>query len=309
MRRHPARHTARAALGCALVMASTVGVGCGSTHGDPRATPGTLTVEAAFAPLVWLTEQIGGPHVRVRDLTAAGVEPHDLELSPRDVARIADADLTVYLSGFQPAVDAAITSSGTRDAVDVADAARLHTADGHDGHTSSGTDPHFWLDPMRMVSVARTVAEALIARAPAQETTFRANLADVESRLRTLDADFTTGLRSCASRHLVTSHESFGYLAARYDLAQIGITGIDPEAEPSATALAEAADFVTRHGITTIYVEPAASPAIGETLAAETGATTAVLDPIESFTEASGHDYLTAMRRNLTTLRAGQRCR
>ena len=122
-----------------------------------------------------------------------------------------------------------------------------------------------------------------------------------------LDADYATGLASCASTDLVTSHAAFGYLAERYGLTQRGITGLRPEDEPSPGALAEIADFVTAHDVRTIYSETLVSPAVAKTLARETGVRTAVLDPIEGLDDASaGADYLAVMRTNLATLRDGQ---
>ena len=119
-----------------------------------------------------------------------------------------------------------------------------------------------------------------------------------------------TGLVECANRDLVTSHEAFGHLAQRYDLTQIGISGLRPDDEPSTAELAEVADFVRDHDVTTIYYETLVDPAIAETIAAETGASTAVLDPLEGLTEGSaGTDYLGVMRVNLETLRAGQGCK
>ena len=110
---------------------------------------------------------------------------------------------------------------------------------------------------------------------------------------------------TCASRTLVTSHRAFGYLAARYDLTQVGITGLSPEEEPTPADLAHAVDVVRSLGVSTVYSETLVSSAIADTVAAETGAHVAVLDPVESRTAG---DYLAAMRVDLATLREGQRC-
>lgn len=305
-----------AAVGLALVaVLVTLIAGCGSTGSTN--TDGTLRVEVGIYPLEWLVAEVGGEFVTVHNLTAAGAEPHDLELAPRDVARIADADLTVYLAGFQPGIDDAIKATGTDAVLDITAAARLHDQEAHDDHEhefgSGGHgahDPHFWLDPVRMEAVATAISKALIARDPNHADAYRANLAHTRKTLRAIDDAYRTTLRSCASRYLVTSHESFGYLSERYDLTQIGITGFDPETEPSATALARVTDFIKRHDITTIYVSPNASAAIGKTVARETGARTAILDPIETLTENSAADnYAAIMQVNLGVLQRGQKCR
>ena len=117
------------------------------------------------------------------------------------------------------------------------------------------------------------------------------------------------GLATCTNKDVVTSHQAFGYLAQRYGFTQVGITGLSPEAEPDAKTIAKVTDFVRANKVTTIYYETLVSPAVAKTVAAETGAKTAVLDPIEGISDASAaQDYLGVMRANLAALRAGQPC-
>ncbi|MEO6988477.1 MAG: zinc ABC transporter substrate-binding protein, partial [Aquihabitans sp.] len=74
--------------------------------------------------------------------------------------------------------------------------------------------------------------------------------------------------------------------------------------------LAEVTDFIRANDVATIYFETLASPAMAQALASETGAATAVLDPLEGISDESpGTDYPSVMKANLTTLRTGQRCR
>ena len=104
----------------------------------------------------------------------------------------------------------------------------------------------------------------------------------------------------------MTSHAAFGYLAQRYRLVQIAITGLSPEVEPSPQRLAEVAAEARRVAATTIYFETLVSSRVADALAAEVGAVTAVLDPIEG--QPAGGDYFTAMAANLTALAKGLRC-
>jgi zinc transport system substrate-binding protein len=268
-----------------------------------------LDVVASFYPLQFVVERVGGDAVAVSNLTPAGAEPHDVELTPKDVASVQDADLVVYLSGFSPAVDDAVADVGGDRALDVAAAAQLEELTGED-RDHEGLDPHFWLDPTRLADVADVVAQRLGALDPASESEFLQRAAAVRGELEALDAGFEAGLATCESRDLVTSHAAFGYLAERYGLAQIGITGLSPHGEPSPATLAKVADFVQEHGVTTIYYETLVDPSIAETIAAETGSSTAVLDPIEGLTaDSAGTDYLEVMRANLESLRAGLACR
>ncbi|HEX3004144.1 MAG TPA: zinc ABC transporter substrate-binding protein, partial [Angustibacter sp.] len=135
------------------------------------------------------------------------------------------------------------------------------------------------------------------------------NLQRLTADLQALDAELATGLAQCESTDLVTSHNAFGYLAERYGLHQVGISGLDPEAEPDPRRIADVARYVRDHHVRTIYFETLVSPAVARTVAAETGARTAVLDPLEGLTDTSaGADYLSVMRANLAQLKEGQPC-
>jgi zinc transport system substrate-binding protein len=294
-----------------VVAALAVGVltGCGTGHGDP-AQPERLQVVTAFYPLQYAAQQIGDGHVDVVGLTKPGGEPHDLELTPRQVGRVATADVVVYERGFQPAVDAAVDREARHTALDVSPSARLEAHSGVQTTGHTGLDPHFWLDPLRYADVGDAIAEALAAKDPAHAGDYRDGAKRFRTTMTGIDADFRTGLAQCAHRELVTSHAAFGYLAERYGLHQEGISGLDPEAEPDPATLARIVAHIRATGATTVYAETLVSPEVARTLARETGATVAVLDPIEGITsESAGPDYPGVMRANLSTLRTGQGCR
>jgi zinc transport system substrate-binding protein len=276
-----------------LVVVFALGAGCGSDEGTAR---GRVSVAAAFYPLAYAAEQIGRDQVEVRNLTPPGTEPHDVELSARDVERIRAADVVLYLgSGFQPSFERA---------VDGADGKTIDLLEGlHVLASEEGVDPHVWLDPLRYAEQARRIGDAL----GRQESAAR-----FAERLRKLDADFKRGLASCARREIVTSHAAFHYLADRYELEQIGLTGVSPEAEPTARDLERLVREVDRSGATTIFFETLVSPRLAETAARETGAKTAVLNPLEGLSQEEvdqGEDYFSVMRENLVTLRQALGCR
>lgn len=302
---------AASALGAALAL-----TGCSSAD-----TPddGRLQVLASFYPLQFITEEIGGDLVDVTSLTPSGAEPHDLELSPAAARSVGDADLVVYLSDFQPAVDDAIAQREPAHVVDAATSAHLeahelrdehedeheHSAD--DGHDHGDLDPHFWLDPQRLADVSADVVAELSAVDPDNADTYAQRGDDLVASLTELDTTFSEGLAQCESQLLVTSHEAFGYLAERYGLEQVGISGIDPEAEPSPARIKEVSSIIEDREVTTIYFETLVSPKVTETLAADLGITSAVLDPLESLSDADG-DYRSVMLSNLEALQAGLVC-
>ncbi|MGL5927331.1 MAG: metal ABC transporter substrate-binding protein, partial [Dermatophilaceae bacterium] len=179
-----------------------------------------------------------------------------------------------------------------------------------DGVGPDGTkDPHFWLDPQRLATVVTAMGERFAKADAENAATYRENATAVVAELRTLDGEFEKGLAQCKIKDLVTGHAAFAYLAERYGFAQEGIAGVSPDAEPDAATIRELADHVKEHGVSTVYSETLVSPALAETVARETGAKVAVLDPIEGLTDTSaGKDYLEVMRSNLQTLRTGQEC-
>ena len=295
---------------------------CGG-QADSPADEDTLSVVASFYPLQYVAEQVGGDRVSVSNLTKPGAEPHDLELAPQDLATLTDADLALYLDGFQPAVDDAVTTSGVT-ALDVSSAADLsltYVDDGHaheegeeehaeEEHAEEVTDPHFWLDPMRLADVADEVAGQLSTLDPDGASGYEANAAALRTQLEALDSTFDEGLSQCDSRLLVTSHTAFGYLADAYGLEQVGLTGLTPETEPSPQDLADVTDFVRDNSVSTIFYETLVSPDVAETVASATGARTDVLDPIEGLSDASqGDDYQQVMESNLANLQEGLSCR
>ena len=253
---------------------------------------GPDTVVASFYPLAFAAEEVA-PSLPVENLTPPGAEPHDLELSPIDAAVIRDARLVLLLGhGFQPQLEDA---AGSGDNV-----WRLLDTPGLELLPSG--DPHVWLDPLRYGKIVERIGAALGARSAAQR---------LVARLEDLDAEYRKGLANCERHEIVTSHESFAYLAQRYGLEQIPITGLSPEAEPQPADLARVVELVEERGVTTVYYETLVSPRIADTVARETGAETAVLDPIEGLTPAEiarGDDYFTRMRANLRALEQGLGC-
>jgi zinc transport system substrate-binding protein len=285
-----------------ILITAVVVTACGAagrtTAGDDR-----VQVVAAFAPLAEAAARVGGDDVAVTDLTPPGVEPHDLELRPSDLASLGEADLILYLGGgFQPALEEAVTQVEGM-AVDLLTAAGTLQAD-PEGELDA--DPHVWLDPGRFRSIVDATALALASVDPGNTELYRANAAEFDRQLSQLDQDFAEGLAAC-QHLLVTGHEAFGYLAAAYGLEQVGVAGVSPEAEPTPDRLAQIRDLVEREGVTTVYAEDLLSPDAVEAIARETGAAVSVLDPVES-ARSDGSDYVSRMRANLDALRTGLRC-
>lgn len=292
----------RRLLPLAVAVALVVAAGaCGSDDGG--SANGRVEVVAGFYPLAEAVQRVGGDRVAVENLTPAGAEPHDLELTPDQVDAIQDAALVVLMGdGFQPALeDAAARRDGpTLEVLDVLDA-------------GGKSDPHVWLDPVRYGEIVDAVAQALADLDPAHRSEYERNAAAFHAEITRVDEQYRAGLRDCARRTIVTAHDAFGHLAARYDLTQEAIAGIDPDAEPGAARLAELADLVADQGITTIFTEALVSTRVADALAREAGGVrTETLNPLEGLTRRErdrGDDWASVMERNLTKLRTALGCR
>jgi zinc transport system substrate-binding protein len=291
--------------GLVVAIVSLTFFSCGGPAGDSGSQEQRPLVMAAFYPLQFAAESVGGPAVEVRSLTPSGVEPHDLELSPSQIRELAEANLVVYLGeGFQPALEDALAGLDAAKQFDALSGKELVRGENEEGEFA--LDPHIWLDPTMLASIGGQLAEQLSSIAPDRAETFDSNAKRLESELQKLDREFSAGLEQCRSRDIVTSHAAFGYLAARYRLNQVPISGIDPEGDPSPARLAQIARFVEEHHVTTVFFEELAPPDLAETLARETGAKTDVLSPLETAPEEG--DYLSEMRANLDRLRAALAC-
>jgi zinc transport system substrate-binding protein len=278
--------------------------GCSSaTASSPAASSGTggLTIDAAFYPLQFVAERVAGNYGKVTTLTAPGIEPHDLELSPATVRSMQSADVVLYVGGLQPAVEDAIKATGVP-AFNAADAVPLVAR-----QTGDLTfDPHFWLDPAMVATYALAVGNKFANLDPAHADAYKTNAANLSEQLTALDSTFKTGLATCKRHDIITTHEAFGYLADAYGLHQESLAGLDPEAEPSPTRLREVKDIITKTGATTIFTETLVSSRVAQALATDAGVTTVVLNPIESV--ATGTDYFIVMDQNLTALRTALDC-
>ncbi|MFS7880047.1 metal ABC transporter substrate-binding protein [Streptomyces asiaticus] len=312
----------------ALVGAAALGLttltACSTNAGDGR-TDGKLDVVASFYPMQFLAQRIGGSAVHVSSLTKPGVEPHDLEISPRQTADLSEAGLVVYLKGLQPSVDRAIAQAEPKQVADAASYTSLEDHgtevegehghgdegeeghDGHEGHDHSGdaaADPHIWLDPVRYAQVAKGVGKALEKADPDHAAAYKKNTTALVKELNTLDQDFRTGLKGRSSDTFITTHAAFGYLAERYGLRQEAISGLDPESEPSPARVKGLHTIAKKDKVNTVFFETLVSDRTARTLAGDLHLRTDVLDPIEGIgSKSKGDDYIQVMRANLKALK------
>lgn len=296
----------------------------------------SIKVVATFYPLQELAKSVIGDLGEVRVIVPAGTEPHDFEPTPKDVKDLYAADLIVLNgAGMDPWAEKLVpelTKKGVgvlvlAQSVDLITGGSHHhehaTEETHGAEAyeeaqheheemEDGFDPHFWLDPVIAQGLVRDMTQVLITRFPSKQSALVERSEIVIQKLQALDDAYRSGLMSCTHDEVVTSHNAFAYLAQRYGFQTHALTGLSPEAEPSAKRLAEIAAEAKEEGIKYIFFETLVNPKLSETLAREVGAETLVFNPIEGVTateQAAGVNYFSLMEANLAALRKALECK
>ena len=269
-----------------------------------------LQVSASFYPLYYLATIIGGDKATVENLTPAGVEPHEYEPSPQQLAQIENGNLLI-LNGGVEAWGEKMKKNLTGEHVAV-----VTTGEGllTKEITEAGEkmqDPHIWLDPEIAKKQVNKITEAYIKIDPANGVYYQNNEEMLQEKLDILNTKYQQGLQTCKTRDIITSHAAFAYLAQRYNLHQIAISGLSTEEEPTAQKLAEVATYAKDNNVKYIFFESLVSPKLSETIAKEIGAKTLVLDPIEGISDdisKQEKNYFTVMENNLQNLQTALQC-
>ena len=279
--------------------------------GIPGMESGKLRVATSFYPLYFFATEIGGDKVQVTNITPAGAEPHDYEPTGQDMARIESSSVVILNGGELETWGETIKENlEPKETIIVTASEGLATEQAEEGGKTI-IDPHMWLSPPLVKQMVDKIAEALITSDIANAAYYASNANALKVKLDELDNTYKAGLATCESKDIITSHAAFTYLASAYGLRQISITGISPDAEPSSQELGKVAAFAKENKIKYIFFESLVSPKLSETIAAEIGAKTLVLNPIEGLSSeeiAKGNDYFTEMRNNLTNLQIALQC-
>ncbi|PRA07928.1 MULTISPECIES: metal ABC transporter substrate-binding protein [unclassified Paenibacillus] len=310
--------------GCGQKSASDANTASTGTSVPVETETAKLNVQVSFYPMYEFTKNVAGDLAEVQTLVPAGMEPHDWEPTPQDIASIEKADVLVYNgAGMESWMDQVTGSLSNASLIQVEaskginlleggehdhhhedseatehdhDHADEATAEEHDhdhdaeaeerhDHDHGGLDPHVWLSPALAVKEVRNIEAGLAQASPEHAEQFKQNADAYIAQLESLDQDFKAAVTDSKRKDFITQHAAFGYLAKEYGLQQVPIAGLSPEQEPSAAQMASVIDFAKEHQVKTIFFETLVSSKVSETIAGEVGAKTAVLNPIEGLTE------------------------
>jgi ABC-type Zn uptake system ZnuABC Zn-binding protein ZnuA/ABC-type Mn2+/Zn2+ transport system permease subunit len=250
--------------------------GCGGAEEPGAASSGSraaLRVAATTPQVADWVRQVGGASIAVTELMPPNVDPHEFEPTPEDLTAASGAAV-IFASGagLDTRLEDALRSVDGVAVVEVAPAAKLRPAALGEG----GVDPHFWHDPTLVVDAVRTIERTLIERAPADAAAFRRNATRYVMQLRGLDAELKRdfGAVPAARRKMVTDHDAFGYLAARYGITIVGAAIPSPStaAQANGRETAELIDTIRREGVHAVFSEISVDSRLIRQIASETGA-------------------------------------
>lgn len=269
-----------------------------------------IQVMTSFYPIYFFASQVGGDLIQVKNIIPFGFEPHEYELTVKDVVQIQSSDLLI-LNGGVEAWQEKIKNNlqGKKTKIVIAGEGLLTQQLTKDNQTSQ--DPHIWLNPQLAKKESQKIADALIKIDPQHTVYYQDNQSNLAKRLDELDGLFKDGLRACQQTDIITAHAAFGYLVLAYGLNQVSIAGISADTEPSTQQLAGIVNFAKQKKVKYIFFENLVSPKLSETIALEIGVKTLVLDPLEGLSDndiVKGRDYFSVMQDNLSNLRLALEC-
>lgn len=270
----------------------------GCSGGNEAAGSGKVQVTASFYPMAEFVRAVGGDKVSVTTLVPDGAEPHDWEPSPRDLTKIGRSRIFIYNGIVEPWAEQALEALSERQIVAVEAGRGLYERDGK-------TDPHVWISPKKAIVEVQRITDALCAADNANAAYYRKNSADYIAKLHRLDSELTQAAKTAPKKVFVTAHAAFGHLASDYGLTQLAVKGMSTEAEPAPGDLQQLVRIVRQQRVKYVFFETLTDPKIARIIADETGAQTAVLDPLEGLNAAGrkeGLTYITIMQRNIDNL-------
>ncbi len=176
----------------------------------------------------------------------------------------------------------------------------------HNGHQHGDYDPHFWIDPLRMLEMAQIVETKLSELNPEKSDLYQENFQNLKEDLLSLDQEFMDTLEAKTNKHILVAHAAFGYWEERYGIEQIAINGMTSSSEPSQKELTEIIELAKEHHLQYIIFEQNGSSHVSEIIQEQIGAEALLIHNLSVLTETDineNKDYLSLMRENLQVLK------
>jgi zinc transport system substrate-binding protein len=285
--------------------------------------PVRLKVMTTLFPLQEFARAVGGDKVQADLLLPPGAEPHNWEPRPSDFGKIAKADVFIGIGPMMEPWAAKMLRAVNNPKLIVVEASRglpLLQAKEHEPDPKYSAakpqegqgDPHLWLDFSLDAKIVDSIAGVFGAKDSAQASFYRERAAGYKEKLAALDQAYQETLSRCRSRQIIIGgHSAFAYLARRYNLEQVALYGLSPNAEPSPKKLAAVIESARTHRAKYIFFEILVNPKLAQVLAKEAGVGTLLLQTGHNLTQEQREKkitFLDLMKLNLDNLSRGLEC-
>jgi zinc transport system substrate-binding protein len=289
---------------CGLIL-----LGINNPFGKKTQHNAKIKVVTSFYPLYFFASNIGLEKAEVTNITPAGIEPHDYEMTLRDMSKISESQMLVINGLLEP------WSGDIGKALEGKNIILVKTghlkSEAMQKETSLNNDPHNWLSIDSAKLILKAITDGYIDVDQDNSQFYLDNYIAMKSKLDVLAQKYKDRLGNCKKRDFIVSHDAFSYLAKENNLEQISISGLSPESEPSIIKLKEIISFAGKKEIRYIFFESLVSPKLSEMIAEEIKAKTMILDPLEGISEqrkTKGDDYFSIMEKNLDNLIIALEC-
>lgn len=270
-----------------------------------------MPVVASFSILGDLVQVVGGQRVKVTTLVGPNADTHTFEPKPLDAKTILQSRLFVINGlNFEPWAQKLAKSANYPGQILVASQGiKARNLPAEQGHPYLEADPHGWQDPRNVVMYVQNIAKSLSSLDPAGASSYQKNRDSYIQELQALDrfAQAQFAPLSVQQRQVITSHDAFGYFAARYQIRFWAPQGVNAEVEPSAKAVAQLIRQIKRDRINAVFVENMSNPKLLAQIAQDAGVTLGAKLYVDALSgpDQPGSTYLKMMRYNVMQLVAG----
>jgi len=289
-----------------IILSLILFTGC-ITFAETSTDDGRITVVTTIFPLYDFARQVTGDNADVILLLPPSSDSHGYEATPRDIMRIREADVFLYIGGASDAWTGRVFADDELLSVRLMDSVSLRAGD-NCGHYFDEYDEHIWTSPVNAILMTRAILNALCAADPFNANYYNRNAAEYIGQLEALDLELREIASSAGRNTLVFGDRfSFRYLTEEYDFDFLAaFPGCAELTEPSAMTLASLIEFVTYENIPVIFYGELSDKRIAESLSRVTGAEPVLLHSVHTVTQAeldAGIGYIELMTANIGALR------
>lgn len=277
---------------------------CACTTATPTKENTRLKVVTSVYPLAHFASEVGGDQVEIVQIAGAGIDPHDFEPTPQDIAAVYNADIFLFNGGELDAWAEKAAETAKKNGVLVIKMSEA-IATTEDKHGD-----HIWLDPLNVQKEVALMQDIFARQDPNNKGFYAQNATAYLAKLSALDRRFREEMANCRQKNIITSHDAFNYLAHRYGFNAVSIGGNKPGSEPTPQELVTLIKFIKENNIHYVFTEPFGNKEIMETVIAETGSKMLTLYPLDSLTieEMTKNGYISLMEANLDNLKIALEC-